>query len=252
MSRLTVSLCFIMAMKLANAADVIAYADESPPYQFMKNGAVTGFASELLMAGCLRAKLTCEIRITPWARAYAQASTTPNTVLFSIVRRPDRERDFIWLSPILSEPVWAFGRVDSPPLNSILELRTKRIGVVNGGSAAKFLRDAGIPDSAMDKANSIEANLRKLGARRIDYVVDTEIGLDAEKTKFNIQFETVKMLKLYEISTYFAINARSSPALVAALRDALNANNASDVRSQILQKFIRPGVPESQPGQAKK
>lgn len=252
MLRFSVFLCFALSINAAGAADIIGYADESPPYQFTKNGAATGFAAELLMAGCLKAKLSCEVRITPWARAYALVEQTPNTVLFSVVRRPEREREFLWLSPILSESVWAFGRSDSPQIHSIAELKTKRIGVVNGSSAAKFLRDAGIPDSAMDKANSIEANLRKLGAHRIDYVVDTEMGLDAAKAKFSIQFETEKVLKLHEVKTYFAMNAKSSPALVIALQDALNANNASDVRTQIAQKFLRPGATEIAPGQAKR
>ncbi len=252
MLKVPVCLCFIMMMHAASAADVIAYADESPPYQFMKDGEATGFATELLMAGCRRAMLSCEVRIVPWARAYAQASTMPNTVLFSIVRRPDREREFIWLSSVMSESVWAFGRADSPSINAVSQLKNKRIGVVNGGSAAKFLRDAGIPDSAMDKANSIEANLRKLGARRIDYVIDTEIGLEAEKAKFHIPFETAKVLKLYDITTYFAINPRSSPEVVSALQDALKANNAGDVRSQLIQKYIHAGAPEIEPGQSTK
>lgn len=252
MLKVPVWLSFIMAMNVASAADIIAYADESPPYQFMKNGEATGFATELLMAGCRRAQLACEVRITPWARAYAQASTTPNTVLFSIVRRPDRERDFIWLSPVMTESVWAFGRIDSPAISAISQLKTKRIGVVNGGSAAKFLRDAGIPDSAMDKANSIEANLRKLGARRVDYVIDTEIGLEAEKAKFNISFETAKVLKLYEITTYFAINAQSNPDVVGLLKEALTAINTSDVRTQLIQKYIHAGAPVIEPGQTRK
>lgn len=252
MMKIPVWLCFIMSMNVANAADVIAYADESPPYQFMKDGEATGFATELLMSACGRARLACEVRIVPWARAYAQATTMPNTVLFSIVRRPDREREFVWLSPIMTEPVWAFGRSDSPSVSALSQLKTKRIGVVNGGSAAKFLRDAGIPETAMDKANSIEANLRKLGARRVDYVIDTEIGLEAEKARFNIRFDTAKVLKLYEITTYFAINSRSSPEVVRALQDALSASNSNEVRSQLVQKYALRGAPESEPGQGRK
>lgn len=252
MSSLPVLSVCVLAMHAANAADVVAYADESPPYQFMKDGKAGGFATELLMAACGRAKLSCEVRIAPWARAYATVSTTPNTVLFSVVRRPDREREFVWLSPIMTESVWVFGRSNSPTIGAIADLATRRIGVVNGGSAAKFLRDAGVPDAAMDKANSIELNLRKLGAHRIDYIVDTERGLDAEKAKFAIQFDTVKMLKLHEITTYFAINPRSSPKLVGALQQALRANNAGDVRSQIARKYLGADAPEPAPAEPRK
>jgi polar amino acid transport system substrate-binding protein len=250
MSSLPVLSAFVLAMNVASAADVVAYADESPPYQFMKDGKASGFATELLMAACGRAKLSCEVRIAPWARAYATVSTTPNTVLFSVVRRPDREREFVWLSPIMTESVWVFGRGNSPPIDAIADLKTRRIGVVNGGSAAKFLRDAGIPDAAMDKANSIELNLRKLGAHRIDYIVDTERGLDAEKARFNIEFDTVKLLKLHEITTYFAINARSSPKLVGALQQALRAVNASEVRGQIAHQYLQ--APAAAPAEPRK
>src|SRR4051812_5395894 len=81
----------------AQAADVTAYAEDSPPYHYLKDGAVTGLATELLLAGCTKAAISCEVVILPWARAHAFASTRPNTILFSLVRRPDRERDFLWL-----------------------------------------------------------------------------------------------------------------------------------------------------------
>jgi hypothetical protein len=107
-------------------------------------------------------------------------------------------------------------------------------------------------DSAMDKANSIEGNLIKLGARRIDYVIDTEPRLEAEKAKFSIRFKTVKALRLHEITTYFASNSKSTPTLVHGLRSALKANNAGDVRAQLVQKFLGPGVRETQPAPASK
>jgi polar amino acid transport system substrate-binding protein len=221
----------------AQAADLTAYAEDSPPYHYLKNGVATGLATELLQAGCAKAAISCEVVILPWARAHAFASTRPNTILFSLVRRPDRERDFLWLSPIMTETVWAFGRRDSPPVTRIADLKLHRTGVINGGSAARFLRDAGVPEAAMDRANSIEANLLKLGAGRIDFIVDTEARLDAEKAKFNIQFETIKVLQLHEVTTWFAINHQSSSELIRALRSALEANNNSGVREQILQKY---------------
>jgi len=227
-----------LTMHAARAADIIAYADNSPPYHYLENDQATGLATELLLAGCKHAKLNCEVKILPWARAYATVASTPDTVLIAVARRPDRENMFLWLNPIMTETVWAFGRTDSPKINTIAELKNARIGVINGGSAEKFLRDAGIPDAAMDKANSIESNLRKLGAHRIDYVVDTEARLNQEKAQFQFTYPTVKILRLHDITTYFTMHPKSQPKLVLALRSSLNANNTNGVRDKIIEKYL--------------
>ena len=216
-------LAFLLLAQLtvvAQAADITAYTDDSAAFHLKTRGTVSLTPGDMLKAACARARLSCEIKVLPWARAYVLASTTPNTLLIAIVRRPDRERDFIWLSPIESESVWAFGRTDSPPLKAIGDLRSRHTGVINGGSGERFLRDAGIPEAAMDKANSLEANFRKLGAGRIDYVIDTEARLAAARSRFNIKFDTVKVLKLHDITTYFAINPASDPLRVRALQAA--------------------------------
>ncbi|MES2019092.1 MAG: transporter substrate-binding domain-containing protein [Pseudomonadota bacterium] len=230
-----------LALNAATAADIIAYADDAPPYHYLENGEATGLATELLLAGCRQAKLTCQVKIRPWARAYATVANTPDTILISIARRPDRESDFHWLSPIMTETVWAFGRLDSPKVYAVADLKNKRTGVIHGGSAEKFLRDAGIPDTAMDKASSIELNLLKLGARRVDFVIDTEARLAEEKAKFHIPFHTVKALRMHDITTWFVINHASQPKLVRALQNSLNANNANGVRDKIIQKYLGPG-----------
>lgn len=214
--------------RCAAAADVVAYTEESAPYHYTVNGQIVGSAADRLRAACELARVSCSLQILPWARAMALTKRDPNALLFSIVRSPDREKDFLWLSPIATEPIWIFSRPDSPPLASAADLAHARVGVINGSSGAAFLLDAGVPRSAIDFANSTEANLRKFAAHRIDYILSTEARLQKELTRYTLPFKVQKALRMQDATTYYAMNPKSSPATVAALQAALQELNARD------------------------
>lgn len=206
---------------LARAVDVMAYAEESPPYHYTENGQVVGSATEQLRNACERAKLSCSIEILPWARAYAMSKLRPNTLLFSIVRTPEREQEFLWLSPVATEPVWIFGRPDSPPIHELADLNRVRIGAINGSSGIAFLRKAGISPRAIDIANSSGGNFRKFAAHRVDFVLSTESRLERQIRLTSLPFKPQKVIQIGEATSYFAMHPKSSPDIVRALQAAL-------------------------------
>jgi polar amino acid transport system substrate-binding protein len=236
--RSTSSLAILLWPMLAGSAELTAYAEESPPYHYLKDGRATGIATEVLQAACLRARIGCDIQIVPWARAYALASTTPNTLIFSMVRRADREKSFVWLSPIATETMWLYGRKDSPAIASLAQLKSRRIGVINGSSAIMELRNAGVRDAIIDVANSTEGNLRKLEARHLDYLVSTDARVDAATTRFAMHMPLVKAAKLSEVTSYYALSGGSDPKLAAAIKAALAEVSAGATRDNITQKYL--------------
>lgn len=218
------------------AAELKVYTEESAPYHFTRDGKVVGIATDLLKLACKRARIHCEIHMVPWARAYAQTRSTPNTLIYSMVRNPEREQDFLWISPIATETMWLYGRPDSPPIKALADLKTMRTGAINGSSGAALLQSAGVPASAIDLANSTELNFRKLEADRIQFLVSTESRMQTELTRFQLPFPLAKRLKLQEATSYYAMNRHSSPALVRSLRQALarvaTAKTMADLQSK--------------------
>lgn len=239
MLRVLLILC-AMACPLAHAARVVAYADESAPYHYTEQGKVTGIATELLQAACKEAALDCQVIILPWARANMLTKANPNSLIFSIVRRPEWEKDFIWVRPIITEGMWLFGRSDGPPLASLAELDNEHIGAINGGSAIAILRQHGVLLSSIDPANSIEANFKKFAAGRVDYIADTELRFGVEQARFPLPFNTRKALKLQDVTTYFAMNLQSDRAIVNALRQALDRLRANKTLEQLTRKYAPP------------
>jgi polar amino acid transport system substrate-binding protein len=239
MLKLLLILCAICCCQ-ARAATLQAYAEESAPYHFTEQGKVVGIAADLLRAACKEAKHDCNIRILPWARAYALTKDKPNALIFSIVRRPEREREFLWLSPIITEGMWLYASPDAPTIGRLADIKDARIGAINGGSAIAALRQRGVPKASIDPANSIEANLKKFAAGRVDYIVDTELRFGMELARYPLPFKARKMLKLQDATSYYAMNLHSDPAVVKSLRIALDKLRANKTLEQITRQYA-PG-----------
>lgn len=94
----------------ARAADLTAYTVDWAPYNYSEQGAIKGFSTDMLRAMCQSAKIDCDIRMVPWARAYKTVQTTPNTLVFTTARKPSREGEFLWVGPIVPRSTWVYGR----------------------------------------------------------------------------------------------------------------------------------------------
>lgn len=96
----------------AAGANIQAVTEELPPYNYRdRDGLVTGLSVDLLQRMVDRSKLSLDskgVQLLPWARAYQMALHQPNTVIFSIVRLPEREALFHWVGPIAPRTLWFY------------------------------------------------------------------------------------------------------------------------------------------------
>jgi polar amino acid transport system substrate-binding protein len=72
-----------------------------PPYSYInQQGDIDGAVSRVVLALLNRLDVSVAVEMMPWARSYLIASTKPNVLIYSLVRNPQRESNFIWLSPV--------------------------------------------------------------------------------------------------------------------------------------------------------
>ena len=84
----------------AQSQSILVVTEDAPPLQIYKNGELTGgMAVKLVQAIFKQAKLTSDIQVYPWPRAYHMALTQKDTLIFSIAKSPERKDDFISISP---------------------------------------------------------------------------------------------------------------------------------------------------------
>jgi len=224
------------------AATLDAYTEELPPYNFTdESGAPAGIAVDLLRAVCAEAALTCNIRIVPWARAYRDALTKPDCLVFSTTRTPERESSLLWVGPIARRTVWLYARADSQlTVKGPQDLRGLRIGAINQDWIADSMKRLGPNAFDIEPAPNLETNVLKLMNGRIDVLpsVSTELAWYLRKHGYDQNSVRPLFKLLDDLGLYFAVNPKTNPETVQALGKAFDKVAASQAYDQIFSKYL--------------
>jgi len=245
--RLSAVLCTSFSLLYAGsavAADITAYTTDWPPYEFEVKGKVTGISTDVLNAACREAGLSCDISVTPWARAYATVERTPNTLLYTTARIPSRENSFLWVGPILPRVTWVYGSAGSQnKIKTFKDLAEHKIGVIRGEAPIKDLEAIGVPPDAMVIDSSNAMVLKQLIKGWVDAMVDTEIGMAWNLRESQVPANSVtRLMKLSDQGAYyFALNLDSDPKLHARLQSAVDKLRSSGIINHIVEQYGHPG-----------
>jgi polar amino acid transport system substrate-binding protein len=224
----------------AHAADLTAYTEEWPPYNYAEKGTIKGIATDMLRAACREESLACDFKIMPWARAYKIVTATPNTLVYTTARKPSREAEFQWVGPILPRSTWIFGRAGLEPApQTLAELARLRVGVVRDEAARQDLLDAGVPASALIEQASNAEVLRMLSTLGVDAMVDTEVGMGWNMRNAAVAPKAVrKLMKLSDGGAYYyAFNLNSNPDLIRRVQLALDKLRKKGALSGIVERY---------------
>ncbi len=212
------------------------------PFQYTEMGQLKGISVDLLDEVLKRAgssQTREDFVVLPWIRAYQLAQTTPNTLLFSVTRTPEREALFRWVGPIFENATYLIARKDRRiRINDPKDLLRYRFGTIREDASEVFLRRHGINEDQFTRNAKTVTNLSMLNAGRVDMVVcgwdalleDAEIaGLDPG------QFEIVYEIDSSEVS--YALHLDTPDSIVTALQDALDELKAEGTYQQIWKKY---------------
>ncbi len=129
----------------AVAADLEALTESLPPLSYEAKGQVVGFSSELLDMMALDAGISVKKQVLPWQRAYEIVGRQRDTLIYSLVRTPEREALFQWVGPISARRMMLYKHRDRTDiaLKTLDDARAYRIGVTLESAAAKSLAQQG-------------------------------------------------------------------------------------------------------------
>lgn len=198
-----------------------------PPYNFSDDNILRGIAVDLLVIASLNTEQPVhrgQIRLMPWARAYNTTLNTPNTMLFSTTRTPERERLFKWAGPIAATRVVLLARkADKIRIQSAADLQRYRIGVIHEDIGEQSLLALGVRKEQLQVSANADALIRQLHAGRIDLWAYEENVAHwfLRNANFNQDdFESVYQLKQGEL--WFAFNPNVSDEKVQQLQKAID------------------------------
>jgi polar amino acid transport system substrate-binding protein len=156
---------------LVGLAQLQYLTEEWAPYNFDENGTPSGIAVEILEAvfediGVNRSRE--DVRIVPLAEGFREVQNG-STVLFSIVRSPDREPLYKWAGPFTEGSFVVFAPISrNITIAAPGDLNRYRIGAVEGTIENTLLADRGVNASQIVNGPTPEDLLQMLEAGEID------------------------------------------------------------------------------------
>ncbi|HCX82353.1 MAG TPA: hypothetical protein DHV01_12250 [Rhodoferax sp.] len=226
-----------------------ALTESLPPLNYEHEGKITGFASELLDLMAAEAGIPLQKQLLPWVRAYDRATKPGDTVLYSLVRTPERESLFRWVGPIGPRRILFYKWADRSDiqLKSLDDARAYRIGTTLESAATKNLIKQGFVPMPMDGAVSgleqgvnDEQNMRKFIAKRFDLLVSLDWAAAYNAKNVGIDpADLVPALVLDDSLNYwYGLNLSVDPDVAKRLNAALQKLRNDGRYTQLRQKYL--------------
>ncbi|WDE09772.1 substrate-binding periplasmic protein [Thalassomonas haliotis] len=203
-----------------------------PPYQYVRaDSRVGGLATEKVNRLLASLGVELAIDVMPWARAYKVAQSKKNTLIYSMVRTPQREQKFHWIGVLLKNPAYYFitlaGRRDIK-IAALADLQHYQVGVTRGDVIHQHLLKHNVAEQVVFLPEN-ETTIKMLLKKRVDIVAASPVQLAYVCEKVRCQLSDFR--NLYKISglsedLYLAANLDTSLDIVTLLRRQLQQLNA--------------------------
>lgn len=205
--------------------DIRIVTEHLPPYQIAVNnhleGGTVGLKVKQLLSNVLP---DTAIEILPWARTYQIALHTPNTVIFSLVRTPERENKFIWIGKVVHVPMELVSLKTSQlqPVKNLSELSGIKIGVKRLDAVTIWLASQGLEfgKELIEVSNTI-TTMKLLEKGRIEVIPSTSqvIEFYCQTAGCNSSdFKTIYTFQGFSEELYLAMSLGSDEKLVEELQ----------------------------------
>jgi len=234
---LFVSLLFSLPCSAANSLSLLT--EESPPFNFIQKGQLTGVATQVVQEITRRLGITSKIELVPWARGYERLSTEPNIVLFSTARTPERESLFHWVGPIYSFRLGFYARkADARHIGSLEA--AKEIGSIATYRAdyrEQILKSLGFTN--LDRSNNLQSCVRKLMSGRVDLWFSDNIGAPKVAREAGIDPREIEEVFTYtQNSSYIAFSKQTPLAVVQQWQKTLAEIKADGTFWWLAQRWL--------------
>ena len=218
-----------------------------PPITFMKDGKVTGFATEVVQEILKRLNQPDNIKMMAWDDAYNLALEEKNVVLFSATRTEKREMLFKWVGPIGSYHDILYARSGSGIVINSLEDAKKvgKIGVVDGWFSTEFL--TGLDFKNLESTKLPADNAKKLVEGKVDLCAFTDTT--APEILKEAGYSMDEIIPAYVIKTYeyyIAFSKDTSDEIVNDWRRSFEEMKTDGTFDKISKKWISSGASVTQ------
>jgi polar amino acid transport system substrate-binding protein len=227
----------------AKAQQLTIFVDKWPPYNFTQNGNIVGISTDLIEMALQKADIQYKLIVYPFKRALLTVQRTPNTMLYTVARIPQRENMFAWIGPLHPRKVYLYklkNRTDIH-INAVEDINKYHTAVLSGGSVEQFFISNGFHKDNYDLVNKSEQLLKMLFAERVDLIPGDPLDLAYQMKELKYEHSQIEIAFFLadEGGYYMIANKQTSDKILKKIQESLEAVMATGVRDQIIQKYIK-------------
>ncbi len=204
--------------------DLQIITEEYAPLNYMENGTLKGISVDLMEEVLHRmgSNLTRDsFQVLPWNEGYARVSTTPDSILFSTDRFPERESQFLWVGPVIASREVLFTRTDTNR-SDVTDIASLRIVALTDDCGKKYVIDAGADEQNIIEVPSAKDAVRLIENGSADAWAYNELAGQHGIDRYAGDPTRLSVGKDLGISTYyFAFHPKTSPEFVNAVNTTL-------------------------------
>ncbi|MGS2717444.1 substrate-binding periplasmic protein [Eionea flava] len=217
----------ISSIHAADFSSLNIMTEEFPPFNYSKDGQLTGTSVELLLKASEAAGhpiSRSDINMAAWARAYQTAVSGPNVMLFTTTRTEQRENLFKWAGPIGVNRTVVFAKKSSG-IGQISDMSTidKKVAVIRDSVDDQLTVKANTPAGMITRASKPDAAAKMLATGRVDLWAYNEITAKEilQRNGQNVDdYEIVHVLATSDL--YFAFSKDVDDAVVELLQKGVD------------------------------
>ena len=211
------------------------YTEHFPPYSYIEDHQIKGFAAEYVEEVFKQADIKFEMKLYPWPRAFRTAKETPNSLVFSTVRNAQREDSFVWVGPIQQIEIYKWYATDyigSAKQPRLVALRDNAITNV-------LLEEMGVNPASLVQVNTISQAFGMLLRAR----ADVTFAAENMWRQVQNQMSEEQLLKVQRgerillVPSHMAINRQSDAEDVERLEEAYEIVSSSDILLNLKRKY---------------
>ncbi len=227
----------------AKAQKLTVFVDNWPPYNFKENGRIVGISTELIEAAMQKAKLQYKLKLYPFKRALITVQKTPNTMLFTVARIPQREDMFSWIGPIHSRKVHLYklkNRADIQ-INNVEDIKKYHTGVLSGGSVEQFFITHGFQKEYYSLVINSPQLLKMLFKERVDLIPGDPLDLAYQMKNLGYKYSELDIVYLLseEGGYYMVANKDISSTIITKIQKSLEEIMDTEFKDRVINKYTK-------------
>ncbi|HDQ13713.1 MAG TPA: transporter substrate-binding domain-containing protein [Sediminispirochaeta sp.] len=214
------------------------------PYNYLEDNKPAGISTEILQQILSRLDLDWQIEFMPWSMAYSMATKQANILLYSMLRTPEREKQFHWVGPLFTDTMAVYKRRDKQELraSNIEELRAHTIGAIRENYDSQYFGKQGFVEGKnMILVDSQEENISNLASGKVEAISLTASQFHSQMKAMGLAAEDYTALfELSDVSNdiYLVFSLQTPTELVKKFREALKVVKQGRGYSKLLKKYL--------------